>query len=43
MKQLGNPLDMFEHLFAELPAELKKQKEELIGELAAQGGEVAND
>lgn len=42
MKQLGDPLDMFEHLYADLPEELKKQKEELIGELAEQGGELTN-
>ena len=35
IKSLGNPVDMFNHHYAELPATLKAQKEELIGELDA--------
>ncbi len=34
MKSLGQPLDMFDHLFAELPAELRSQKNALAEELA---------
>ncbi len=34
MKELGEPLDMFDHLYAELPPSLQKQKAELAGELA---------
>jgi pyruvate dehydrogenase E1 component alpha subunit len=34
MKSLGNPLDMFEHTYAELPPHLLQQKEELRRELA---------
>ncbi len=32
-KELGDPLDMFNHLYAELPPFLQKQKAELAGEL----------
>jgi pyruvate dehydrogenase E1 component alpha subunit len=34
MKTLGNPLDMFEHAYAEMPPYLKEQKEEFERELA---------
>jgi len=34
MKELGDPLDMFDHLYAELPPHLQAQKTELIEELA---------
>ncbi len=33
MKELGDPLDMFDHLYAELPPHLLAQREELAGEL----------
>jgi len=33
MQQMGNPLDMFEHVYAELPAPLVEQREELRREL----------
>lgn len=33
MKKLGDPLDMFDHLYAELPSELQAQKDELIREI----------
>lgn len=36
IKSLGDPLDMFEHAFAELPPTLKEQREELTRELNAQ-------
>ncbi|MCP3891257.1 MAG: pyruvate dehydrogenase (acetyl-transferring) E1 component subunit alpha, partial [Desulfobulbaceae bacterium] len=29
MKDMGNPLDMFDHLYAELPHSTQRQKEEL--------------
>ncbi len=42
MRYLGQPLDMFDHLYAELPAELRAQKEALARELdsgiGAKGG-----
>lgn len=40
MKELGDPLDMFDHLYAELPSHLKLQKDEVRRNLAAQGKEV---
>ncbi len=39
MESLGNPLDMFDHLYAELPAGLQAQKDTLARELAAGGKE----
>jgi pyruvate dehydrogenase E1 component alpha subunit len=39
MKKLGDPLDMFDHLYAELPPELQAQKDELIREIDNSGGE----
>ncbi len=36
MQTMGNPMDMFEHAYAELPPYLKKQKEYLAQELAAE-------
>ena len=36
MKNLGDPLDMFEHAYAELPADLREQRAELADELAAE-------
>jgi pyruvate dehydrogenase E1 component alpha subunit len=39
MKKLGQPLDMFDHLYAELPAELRAQKDTLAKELASGTGE----
>ena len=35
MKTMGDPMDMFDHAYAELPPGLKAQKEELARELAA--------
>ena len=34
MKTLGDPIDMFEHAYAEMPPYLKEQKEAFAGELA---------
>ncbi len=39
MKSLGNPIDMFEHAYAEMPPHLKEQRESLARELAEQEGE----
>lgn len=39
MKNPGDPLDMFDHLYAELPPELQAQKEELIHEIDGSEGE----
>ncbi|MCP4341261.1 MAG: pyruvate dehydrogenase (acetyl-transferring) E1 component subunit alpha [Desulfobulbaceae bacterium] len=39
MKELGDPLDMFDHLYAELPPNLQAQKDELIRELDKSDGE----
>jgi pyruvate dehydrogenase E1 component alpha subunit len=35
MRDLGQPLDMFEHVFAEMTPQLRRQREQLAGELAA--------
>lgn len=40
MKELGNPLDMFNHLYAELPPHIEAQKKRLADELAAQQKEA---
>ena len=40
MKTLGDPVQMFDHTFAQLPSTLQEQKEELIRELAADGQEM---
>ncbi len=40
MKGLGDPLEMFNHLFAELPPDLLLQKASLAKELAGRGGEA---
>jgi pyruvate dehydrogenase E1 component alpha subunit len=40
MQQLGNPLDMFDHLYADLPPHLRKQKKTLAEELAGNKGEA---
>lgn len=37
MKNIGNPLEMFDHLYEELPLYAQKQKKELEGLLAASG------
>ena len=37
MQALGNPLDMFAHLYAEMPADLLRQKADLARDLAAGG------
>lgn len=39
MKSLGNPIDMFEHAYAEMPPHLKEQRESLARELAEQEGQ----
>ncbi len=39
MKEFGDPLDMFDHLFAVLPPHLQKQKAELARELENDDGE----
>jgi len=39
MKSLGNPIDMFEHTYAEIPPYLKEQKEAFARELAEKGKE----
>ncbi len=40
MRTMGNPLDMFNHVYAELPPHLAAQREELARELAEAGKEV---
>ena len=40
MTELGAPLDMFDHLYAELPPSLKKQRAELADELERDNKEV---
>ena len=40
MKVLGNPLDLFDHLYADLPSHLRNQKEALAKELAESKGEA---
>jgi len=40
MKKLGDPLQMFDHLYAELPPSLRRQKEELRQHLEKSVGEV---
>ncbi len=42
MKTMGDPLDMFDHAYAEMPASLAAQREELAAELAAAGKEGAD-
>lgn len=42
MKELGNPLDMFDHLYAEIPPHLRRQKEALAEELASLEGKEAH-
>ena len=42
METSGDPLDMFEHAYAEMPPHLAAQKEELAAELAAAGKEGAD-
>ena len=42
MKTLGNPVDMFEHAYAELPPYLKAQREEFERELAELNKETDN-
>jgi len=41
MKALGDPIDMFDHAYAEMPPYLKEQKEDLVRELS-EGGEGGN-
>jgi TPP-dependent pyruvate/acetoin dehydrogenase alpha subunit len=41
MAELGDPLDMFEHMYAELPPTLQEQKQEFIREMAANEAEVS--
>ncbi|MBW1959989.1 MAG: pyruvate dehydrogenase (acetyl-transferring) E1 component subunit alpha [Deltaproteobacteria bacterium] len=42
MKSMGDPLDMFEHLYAELPVHLKKQREILAQELSERQKETSH-
>ncbi len=35
MKELGDPIDMFDHLFAELPPHIELQKQEVVRNLAS--------
>jgi len=42
MKKLGDPLDMFEHLYAETPPYLKRQRERLAERLEADAEEADN-
>ena len=39
MKSLGNPIDMFDHAYAQMPPYLKEQKEAFARELAEKGVE----
>lgn len=39
MKDLGDPLDMFDHLYAEMSPSLQAQKDELVRELEKSNGE----
>jgi pyruvate dehydrogenase E1 component alpha subunit len=39
METLGNPMDMFEHAYAEMPPYLKEQKAQLAKELTELGEE----
>ena len=39
MKSLGNPIDMFDHAYSDMPPYLKGQKEAFAGELAEREGE----
>jgi pyruvate dehydrogenase E1 component alpha subunit len=39
MQSLGDPMDMFEHAYAEMPAHLAAQRKELADEIAAGGKE----
>ena len=39
MKSMGDPLDMFDHAYAEIPPHLAEQREELAAEIAAAGKE----
>ncbi len=43
MKVLGDPLDMFDHLYADMPSHLQGQKKELKRELAGRDGETDHD
>jgi len=40
MKELGDPLEMFDHLYKEMPPYLRRQKEEMARRLAANNGEA---
>ena len=39
IKRIGDPLDMFNHAYKELPTYLQEQREELVQELAEMGKE----
>jgi pyruvate dehydrogenase E1 component alpha subunit len=40
MKELGDPLEMFDHMYAEMPPTLQEQRDELARDLAAEGAEA---
>lgn len=42
MKRLGDPLALFDHLWAEMPDSLREQREEFIAHMAARKGEDAH-
>ncbi len=42
MQLMGNPLDMFNHMYADLPPYLRSQKEFLANEISGAGEEVAS-
>jgi len=43
MQELGDPLDMFDHLYAEMPPHLQAQKSALAREIADHGKEVGDE
>ena len=43
MQELSDPVDMFEHTFAELPPSISQQRQELISDLASEQEEATHD